>query len=853
MGVVYKAEDTNLDRLVALKFLPDHLLGDEEVRKRFKREAKAAASLDHANVCTVYEIDEVDGNTFIAMSLVEGESLDKKIAAGPLTLPEALDIARQIATGLEAAHEKGVVHRDIKPENVMIGESSNVTVMDFGLAQLTQASRLTQADQTMGTTAYMSPEQTQGSGTDLRTDIWALGVVLYEMVTGSQPFQGDYGQAVMYSILNEAPEPITALRAGVPMELEFIVQKCLEKDASDRYSSATEVTTDLGRLADKLKSPKSVVAKTVVAAPAARPARTRELLWMALAGILGLILLSISFFFLPNREAAPSVPVRSFAIDTRLPVASSAISPNGRYIAYEVAGGESERQLQLHDLQRGTSRELPDTRGGIRPFWSPDSRFVGFGLSDSVVKIEIEDNAVTELASLDAQVNYGTWRQDGSSVVVSVHPTGGLWEIPAIGGPAELLLAPDGDVTPAMPHALRAVEQSAQLLFRDGGGANAVARPIYSLGSGLEQPIEVARGGLFCFAPSGYLIYQSGLNAQSNTLFAMHWEGGQPSETPFPIARNVNFPSVSGDGTLAYLEIPEPANSFAWRQRDGGRTRSGDFDALKDRALSIRGDGAALSPDGEQIAFTSASEIWSYDFAQSTLRRVAEASTQPQWSPDGLRLAVSGDERTVSVRAADGGGNSRIVPGQPAPTGTNIACDWSRDGRFLLFQVQLGDGIDLWYTEVSASGELGQAVPYLESPYNDNVAQISPDGNYVAYCSDESGRIEVYVRPFPSGDDKWLVSGGGGAQPRWSHDGSELYYVQDDTLNAVSVSLDPRFRPGRTTKLFSSPELVHVFPRQTYGVTSDGRFLLRETTDDSGGGARIRVIQNWRAAFGPPN
>ncbi len=237
MGVVYKAEDLKLERTVALKFLPAHLLGDEEVRKRFEREAKAAAALDHANVCHVYEIDEADGKTFIAMSLIEGESLDKKIENGPLKLDEALDIAQQIAKGLEAAHKKGVVHRDIKPQNIMVGPDSanaggHVTIMDFGLAQLTQASLLTRPDQTMGTTFYMSPEQTEGSGTDHRTDIWALGVVLYEMVAGQRPFKGDYDKAVMYSILNEPHEPITGIRAGVPMELEVLVSKCLAKDAT---------------------------------------------------------------------------------------------------------------------------------------------------------------------------------------------------------------------------------------------------------------------------------------------------------------------------------------------------------------------------------------------------------------------------------------------------------------------------------------------------------------------------------------------------------------------------------------------------------------------------------------------
>ena len=275
MGVVYKAEDSKLDRTVALKFLPAHLLGDEEVRKRFEREAKASAALDHSNVCTVYEIDEAEGKTFIAMALVEGESLDKKIERGPLKINEALDIAQQVAKGLEAAHKRGIVHRDIKPENIMVGEHGHVTIMDFGLAQLTWASRLTRDDQTMGTTAYMSPEQTEGSGTDRRTDIWSLGVVLYEMITGQQPFKGDYDQAVMYSILHEEPEPITGLRTGVPMQLEAHVGKALAKSPEDRYQTASDLIIDLRTVADRMRSGRSP-APTAARAPTKQNAAMSE-------------------------------------------------------------------------------------------------------------------------------------------------------------------------------------------------------------------------------------------------------------------------------------------------------------------------------------------------------------------------------------------------------------------------------------------------------------------------------------------------------------------------------------------------------------------------------------------------
>ena len=253
MGIVYKAEDTKLDRPVALKFLAQHLLKDEEANKRFHREAKAAASVHHPNVCPVYEIGEEAGQTFLAMAFIEGDSLDKRIEQGPLKIPEALDIAQQIAKGLEAAHEKHVVHRDIKPGNAMADEKGHVTVMDFGLALLTEGSKLTKFDTTLGTVAYMSPEQAQGMEVDHRTDVWALGCVLYEMVRGERPFQGVYDQALLYEIVHEEPEPLTSVRTGVPVELELLVNKCLAKGADNRYQTVADLIVDLRRQAEKLK------------------------------------------------------------------------------------------------------------------------------------------------------------------------------------------------------------------------------------------------------------------------------------------------------------------------------------------------------------------------------------------------------------------------------------------------------------------------------------------------------------------------------------------------------------------------------------------------------------------------
>ena len=315
MGVVYKAEDTKLERTVALKFLAGHLLNDEEAKARFLREAKAAAGLHHPNICPVYEISEAEGRTFLSMAFIKGESLEARIEQGPLPLKEALDIGRQIAEGLEAAHEEGVVHRDIKPANVIVDAKSHATIMDFGLAQLTEASRLTRNGQTMGTTAYMSPEQCEGSGTDHRTDVWSLGVVLYEMVVGERPFKGDYDKAVMYSILNEGPEPITSLRTGVPMELEVAVNKALAKSPEERYQNTSDFVVDLRTLAEKLKSSRSrLLTPATTATPsdvgAQRVAPARWLSW-SLFAVATAVALVLAFVHLT--EPTPERPVRRFS------------------------------------------------------------------------------------------------------------------------------------------------------------------------------------------------------------------------------------------------------------------------------------------------------------------------------------------------------------------------------------------------------------------------------------------------------------------------------------------------------------------------------------------------------------
>ncbi len=446
MGVVYKAEDTKLDRTVALKFLADHLLNDEEAKQRFLREAKAAAALNHPNICTVYEIDEADGKTFIAMEFIEGETIEDRITAGPLSIKDALDIARQAADGLQAAHEKGVVHRDIKPANILVDAKGHAKVMDFGLARLTEASRLTKLDTAMGTVAYMSPEQAQGMEVDGRADIWALGCVLYEMVAGQRPFLGQYDQALLYEIVNEEVAPLTSIRAGVPMELEFIVGKCLAKDQDDRPAAAQEVSRELRTLSEKLKSGRSAVLRTTAmtgAVPAtAVPARTVNPVvapsqpissrrWQMIAAALGVGLLGLLAVHF-TEATPPSPPTVEFSVPAPegLGIGQISLSPDGRQLVMSTIPPGS---LWVRPLDSVEWRELAGTDGARYPFWSPDSDEIGFFADGRLKKVALAGGPSQTIAEA-ASGRGGSWGADGTILFAPASGSRQILSVPEGGG-----------------------------------------------------------------------------------------------------------------------------------------------------------------------------------------------------------------------------------------------------------------------------------------------------------------------------------------------------------------------------------------------------------------------------------
>ena len=862
MGVVYKAEDTNLKRPVALKFLAAHLLGDKDVKARFRREAEAAAALNHPNICTVHEIAEANGKTFIAMAFLEGEPLEKKIEAGPLKLKDVLDMAIQTARGLEAAHEKGIVHRDIKPANLMItgeGPKQLVTIMDFGLALLADRSKLTRLDETMGTVTYMSPEQTYGMELDHRTDVWSVGVVIYEMVTGQRPFKGHYDKAVMYSITNEEPEPMTALRTGVPMELELLVNKCLAKEADRRYQSTADMVVDLETLSEKLKSGKSTILRTTNPVPGiptatatnqtVSPARTW--LWPAVAAVLAIV--AIAQAFLALRPETRTTPARlSISLSPGQEITSSpAISDDGQIIAYTAQRGTDEPRLYLRHLDSFEARAVAGSSGATQPFFSPDGKWVAFFGQGQLQKAEVTGGTPVRLA--EAAVPFGgTWNQD-DTIIYAASLGSGLLRIPASGGTPEALTQPDGAASGYVHAFPQALPGGRSVLFAIGGQTRGSA--VLSLDSGQWEvvlPSTTTYSGFSIFDSSGGSPGRLLVMDQAAGIRAAALDAANPTRTTVDASVLANvyndveydargWLAVSNTGTAVYAPGNPAKSSLVWVDQEGTTEPLGADQGVYREVT--------LSPDGTKTAVRQAGDLWIHDLQRGTRSLLTPAhhgNFLPLWSSDGARIIFTsnrGGDWDIYSQPADGSRPAKALLSRPYD---QFPTSVLADGTVLYNELNPQTGIDLWALSPGGPSQEATTSPFRVTPFNERDAEVSPSPEggprWVAYASDESGRSEIYVQSYPSGANRFPVSTGGGFLPRWSRDGRELFYITADAVAAVAIRPDGSF--GAPRRLFDHTNFF-TSRFHSYDISPDGKRFLMIQRDPGSVPRQLNVILNW--------
>jgi len=858
MGEVYRAYDTTMHREVAIKVLPAALSADKDRLARFEQEAQSAGALNHPNILVIHHIDTHDSAPYIVSELLEGETLRERMGGVALPQRKAIDYALQTAQGLAAAHDKGIVHRDLKPENIFITKDGRVKILDFGLAKLTGAGDGSQSQtevptrrvktdpgMVMGTIGYMSPEQVRGRPTDHRSDIFSFGAILYEMLSGRRAFRGESTADTISAILREDPPDLSGTNPTINPALERVVNHCLEKNPEERFHSARDLAFAVDAVSGTAGA--STSAATLLRSLPPPKRKTRELLAWSAAGFFLIAAMVLAWFYFRRPPAIePSISFVVAMPRDAVEVSSPVISPDGRTLAFVVTG-RGQRLLYVRPLASLEAQALPGTEDARSPFWSPDNRFLGFFSNNKLKKVEVGGGPVQTLC--DAQSAYGgTWNADG--IILISLDTKGINRVSAGGGTPTPVLTFDEsrkELAQAWPVFL---PDGRHFLYQSWSGRSDDSVIFVAALDGSDRKLLLKADSNPVYAAPGYLLF-----ARASILTAQTFDARtlQLSGDPFPVAEQIGYDysnsysnvSVSQNGAMVYLRGSVSNRQLVWFDRSGKQQETvGPSGEIND---------IVLSRDGKRLAMQRLdqgnSDIWLMDLARGVPSRFtfdATSEDNPVWSPDGSQIVFSSSTANADVnlnlyrKVSNGVGTQELLLKSDI---TKESTDWSSDGRFIVFQAyDPKTDADIWILPLFGDG---RPYPFLQTQFTESQAFFSPDGRWLAYTSNESGRTEVYVQTFPQTGGKWLISSGGGSQPHWRSDGKEIFYVSPDrTLMAVDVNTSSTFETSAPKPLFETQVNGYNAPNR-YVVTADGQRFLVNSPVGEVNQTPITVVLNW--------
>jgi Tol biopolymer transport system component len=846
MGEVYRARDTRLNRTVAIKILPPELSADPTRRQRFEREARTIAALNHPHICVLHDIGREGQMDYLVLEYLDGTTLARRLERGPMPISDLLRVGIEMADALDKAHRQGLIHRDLKPGNIMLTKAG-AKLLDFGLAKeveekhsaepLTDASTastvkpITARGTIMGTYHYMAPEQLESHDVDWRADIFALGTVLYEMATGHKAFDGKSSASVIAAVLQSEPKPITHLQPMTPPELDRLVKTCLAKDADERFQNAHDLKLQLEWIRD-------AGSQAGVAAPVAARRRTRQ----GLAWCFGAVCLALALIFAYAWFRASSVreqPVRSLvAAPEKVSFAFNGtfggpvLSPDGTRLVFPATDVTGKESLWLRTLNSLTAQRLQGTEDAAFPFWSPDSRQLGFFQNEKLRKIDVTGGPPVTVCDAP-NGRGGSWSQN-NVIVFAPESSGGLSSVPAAGGTPVPILdgGPGGAYHTRWPVIL---PDARHIIFLRGDltapGTTKLGIYVTEIGAKEQRFLLQADSGAL-YSPPGFLLFLRG-----GTLMAQQFDSMSQKlrGEAFPVAVHVPSPqqfrlgffSVSRTGMLVYATgTGENGGQLVWVNANGEEVAKVGEPGPR---------GPRLSPDGQRVAYVARnpegtnSDVWLMDLTRGVQTRFTFGpgnNRSPLWSPDGSRIAYASWESSslnIFVKNTSGVGDAEPLlknEAEKTPSG------WSRDGKYILYTSVAPKGktnTDVWVLPLFGDRK---PFPYLQTQFMEFGAVFSRDGRWVAYVSDESGKPEVYLSPFPSGEGKWQVSQGGGLLPEWGREGGVLYYIADaaPVAKLMKASITEK---GRRVEIGTPHEIFKVTGSIEFSVAPEGkRFLV---------------------------